>query len=613
MSLLHKGERRRGRVATVLTTIGTLAAFQALAIVGAVGASAVTACTYNPATDTINITVDPNDDATVAVETTADDLDPAAPAGAILFDASNSGTFLACGSASNSNTVSIVVLGSPGSDETFTIDELSGGTFNTAITWNIDLGTGVDALIIFNADGQDNTTVVTDTSFDLNTAVGEVLGTELYEVFGGDGDDTIDGSGLVNSILIAFGGPGDDWIAPGPQATNPITLTPEFFDGGTGTDQLSYATRTTSTVIDQVAGLSGHDANGDCDVVDPGDEIDVLISDFEILETGSGNDCLVGDGATTETFIPGDGDDDITGQSPDTIDWSSSSAGMVIDVPNLTATGQGTDVWNSGGPTKFVGSEFDDMMIVNDDAPGPDVSEFSGLGGVDTVDASTATAGVFINLDILDPSGADDLENVIGSAFNDSLHGNDNRNQINAGDGDDFLDGQPGNDTLLGEAGNDTYFGDTGADRVSFAGSPQKVTVDLSLGFATGEGDDAFNDGIEIIVGSAFNDTVTGGPFGGGGTVNFLFVGKGGNDSLTGFSGNDTLKGGGGNDVLRGVGGDDTLKGAAGNDRLFGGGGTDIGKGGKGNDTCSKVEIKSSCGKKGNPASPQAGIAGKLS
>ena len=136
--------------------------------------------------------------------------------------------------------------------------------------------------------------------------------------------------------------------------------------------------------------------------------------------------------------------------------------------------------------------------------------------------------------------------------------------------------------------------------------------MDLSLGFATGEGDDSFVDGIEIIVGSSFNDSVTGGPFGGGGTVNFLFVGKAGNDVLTGFSGNDTLKGGGGNDILRGVGGDDTLKGAAGNDRLFGGGGTDIGKGGAGNDTCNKVEIKTSCGKKGNPAAPQAGLAGRL-
>jgi hypothetical protein len=49
---------------------------------------------------------------------------------------------------------------------------------------------------------------------------------------------------------------------------------------------------------------------------------------------------------------------------------------------------------------------------------------------------------------------------------------------------------------------------------------------------------------------------------------------------------------------------------------LFGiqlGGGTDIGKGGGGNDTCSKVEIKASCGKKGNPAAPHAGNVGKLS
>ena len=101
--------------------------------------------------------------------------------------------------------------------------------------------------------------------------------------------------------------------------------------------------------------------------------------------------------------------------------------------------------------------------------------------------------------------------------------------------------------------------------------------------------------------------TISGGPFGGGGTVNFLFVGKQGNDTLTGFSGNDTLKGGGGNDTLRGVGGDDTMLAAAGNDRLFGGGGTDIGKGGKGNDTCSKVEIKTSCGKRATPQLRRAG------
>ena len=414
-------------------------------------------------------------------------------------------------------------------------------------------------------------------------------------LFGGDGDDVIDGSGLTNSILFGFGGAGDDWIAPGPQATIPIAITPEFFDGGPGVDQLSYATRTTSTVIDQTTGTAGHDANGDCDVVDPGDELDVLISDFEILETGSGNDCLVGDGAVTETFIPGDGDDDITGQSDDTVDWSSSSAAMTIDVPNLTATGQGTDVWD--GPTNFIGSDFDDTMIVNDDAPGPDVNSFSGGGGTDTVDGSSSTGGISIELDSLDPE-PDDLENAIGGSGNDFLDGNDVRNQLRGNDGDDFLEGEAGNDTMFGGLGNDTFEGDAGADTVSFAEAPGPggETVDLSLGFATGsEGDDGFNDGPEIIVGSPFNDHITGGPFGGGGTVNFLFKGGAGNDVLTGFNGNDTLNGGGGKDTLRGVGGDDTLNGKGGNDTLSGGGGFDIGNGGKGKDVCKGVEQKKSC------------------
>jgi Ca2+-binding RTX toxin-like protein len=572
--------------------------------VGAGGASASGLCAYNPSNDTINITIDSGTSSNVMVETAAANVDPAAAPGSILFDG------LACGSASNTNTVSIVVLGVPSAAETFEIDEATGDPFNTAITWFVDLGTGSGDQLTFDLNcDQDNTLVLADTSFNLNGAVGEVLGGSAgdeWNANGCDGDDVLDGSATTLPFTDLFGGLGDDVISPG-------TFPGDFLQGGGGTDTLSYSTRTAAVAI--VNGMqAGFDVNGDGDSADVGDEGDFLFDCFEVLQTGTGADTIVangdGCGGTSVTAIPGDGDDHVVGDGNDWIDWSSSSAGMAIDIPTETAVGQGTDTWD--GITKFVGSPFDDTMTVDDNAPGSGVSEFFGGDGVDTVSAAAATGGVNINLDILDPSGADDLENVVGSAFNDTLHGNDNRNQITAGDGDDFLDGQPGNDTLLGEGGNDTYFGDTGADRVSFANSPQGVNVDLSLGFATGEGDDAFNDGIEIIVGSAFNDDVTGGPFGGGGTVNFLFVGKQGNDSLTGFSGNDTLKGGGGNDVLRGVGGDDTLKGAAGNDRLFGGGGTDVGKGGDGQDTCDKVEIKTSCGTKNNPAAPQTGIAGRL-
>ena len=608
MSLRSRGVRRRGRVATVLTTIGALAAFQALAIVGAGAASATGTCTYNPATDTINITIDSGTTVGLAVEPAGGpDLDPAAAAGSILFSQTGVAPWLACGSASNSNTVSIVVLGQPSAAEQLIIDEAVGDTFNTAIVWNIDLGTGAGDFLTFNLnDDVDNTLVLTNTTFTLNGAAGEVLGGSAgdeWNANGGAGDDVLDASAVTAVFTDLFGAAGDDVISPG-------SFPGDFLEGGLGTDTLSYSTRTTSVAIVN-NGFAGTDLNGNGNSTDVGEEGDDLFDCFEVLQTGTGNDRIdtigVGCGGVAVTAIPGDGDDFVNGDGGDTIDWSSSSAGMVIDIPNESATGQGTDTWD--GVLNFVGSPFDDTMLVTGSAPGPGVASFSGLDGVDTVDGSAATSSIAIDLDTLDgvPTGGagappDDLENAIGGSANDTLLGNDQRNSLTGNDGDDVLNGAAGNDTLFGNAGNDTFTGGGGADRVSFQSSTQGVNVDLSLGFAIGEGDDGFGDLIEIIVGSQFNDTITGGPFSGGGTVNFLFVGKAGNDALTGFSGNDTLKGGGGQDILRGVGGDDTLKGAAGNDRLFGGGGVDIGKGGAGQDRCKGVEIRTSCGSPKNPA-----------
>jgi Ca2+-binding RTX toxin-like protein len=327
---------------------------------------------------------------------------------------------------------------------------------------------------------------------------------------------------------------------------------------------------------------------------------------------------LIGAAGIDETFVPGDGDDDITGQlaDDDAIDWSSSSAGMLIDPANGTATGQGTDTFT--GVVEFIGSDFDDTLIWDGTT-----TFFSGGDGVDKVDASATTGGENIDLDQLDGcvnvgppactgpgETADDLENAIGGTGNDSLFGNDLRNRLDGGDGDDTLSGLAGNDTLIGGAGNDNYTGGSGADRVSFKNSPAGIDADLLSGFATGEGDDALNDTIEIVIGSAFRDTITGG--GGVVATNFRIIGGKGADTLTGSGSNDTLKGGGGNDVLRGVGGDDTLLGAAGNDRLYGGPGVDVGRGGDGKDTCVGVEIRNSCGKKGHPKSPGAAAVAKL-
>ncbi len=62
---------------------------------------------------------------------------------------------------------------------------------------------------------------------------------------------------------------------------------------------------------------------------------------------------------------------------------------------------------------------------------------------------------------------------------------------------------------------------------MSFAASPAAVNVDLTAGRAAGEGADVLV-GIDGVVGSRFNDVVTG---------------NGGRNTLSGGDGNDSLSG----------------------------------------------------------------------
>ena len=565
MSILGKG--RRGRVA--LTTAIAIGAFQVLAVLGAGSAFAATACTYNPATDTINITIDPGGTAWVAVEDDTVDLDPAAATGAILF--SNGGGYSACGSADVTNTVEITVLGSPGSNEVFIVDENSGGVFDVANNFDVDLGTGAaDWFEFLGSDAVDDVVTATDASVDWNGVQAALLGVENQWLEGYDGDDTIDASAVSANVYTGLEGDnGDDWLAPGAGLND--GLWPDA-----GTDTISYASRTTSVLVDAGLGVAGHDANADGDLADVGDENDDIFSPAEIFETGSADDSLTGS-AAAETFVPGDGNDDIDGAGGvDTLDYSTSSAAMTIDPDAGTAEGQGSDTF--ANVEAFTGSDFNDTLIWDGLT-----TNFSGGAGTDTVDATAFVGDANIDLSGFTPGN--DVENALGGAGNDTLTGNNLRNLLVGNDGDDTLSGGAGNDRLRGGNGNDDYTGGTGADRVSFAGSENRINADMSLGFASGQGDDSFGDFIEIVIGSAHNDVIVGG--GASVAPNFRFIGKGGNDRLTGSNGNDTLNGGAGNDTLRGGAGDDDLLGGKGKkDRGYGGAGTDF---------CRGVEIQKSC------------------
>jgi len=95
-------------------------------------------------------------------------------------------------------------------------------------------------------------------------------------------------------------------------------------------------------------------------------------------------------------------------------------------------------------------------------------------GGTDTLDFSGAAVGVSIDLrkstgqkQMVFGEGATlalrgTLENVIGTAFADLIHGNSAKNLIRGGDGNDTIYGNGGSDLLLGGAGDDWLYGGSG-------------------------------------------------------------------------------------------------------------------------------------------------------
>ncbi|HWT52135.1 MAG TPA: hypothetical protein VN113_08140, partial [Caulobacter sp.] len=201
--------------------------------------------------------------------------------------------------------------------------------------------------------------------------------------------------------------------------------------------------------------------------------------------------------------------------------------------------GRGDDVLQGGmGDDRLIGGEGDDML--------------DGGFGVDTADYSGATSGVTVALNYYGAqdthgAGRDTLslvENLIGSAFDDTLRGDAYLNR---------LEGRGGDDLLIAEGIADTFDGGAGFDTVSYEYMTGPVTVDLSVswGQETRTGGQAVLMNVEALKGSAFDD---------------VLAGNGEANTLEGGAGKDALNGGGGDDVLIGGAGDDTIDGGAGED-----------------------------------------------
>ena len=250
------------------------------------------------------------------------------------------------------------------------------------------------------------------------------------------------------------------------------------------------------------------------------------------------------------------------------------------DVAGITANLSSefaTDGWGNGEVINNFenaeGSAFADTITGDDSS-----NVIIGLAGDDRLDGGAGTdwlsyrndiAGVTVNMASgtatdgwSDTDTFSNFERVEGSAFADTITGDDNNNTLRGLAGDDTLTGGAGDDWLEGGAGDDTLNGGAGEnDRVIYSNDIAGVTVNLASGTATdGWGDTDTLSNIEHVTGSQHDDTLTG---------------DDGNNVLNGGVGNDTLTGGAGDDRLEGDAGDDTLIGGAGSNTLTGGTGDD--------------------------------------
>jgi Ca2+-binding RTX toxin-like protein len=420
---------------------------------------------------------------------------------------------------------------------------LSGGAGNDTLTG----GAGADILAggddIDTADYSSSLAAVTvdlatgsgsggDAEGDMLVEIENVIGTAQNDVLTGDnlanrlaggaGNDTLSGGAGADTLE---GGTGDDVFLIGAAEF----AAGETINGGAGQDVIRF-TATTATTLVLNAAVSGveevrlSDAAGNTGGTVAGNlDAAALAAAVKITLTGNdGANRLVGndDGASV---LHGNGGADllIGGAGADTLDGGA-------DDDRLEG-GNGNDLLLGGaGNDTLIGGLGMDTMIGGE---GIDTADFGSTASGLTVDLARGYAGRVSAGDSL--SG---IENVIGTAFNDTLIGDAGAN---------LLQGGAGNDTLTGGLGADTLDGGEGVDTVSYAAETSGIVLDLENAAAnTGAAAGDMFISIESFVGSAGNDVLRG-----NGAANLLDGGAG-DDLIEGRGGNDTLIGGAGQDVF---------------------------------------------------------------
>lgn len=313
----------------------------------------------------------------------------------------------------------------------------------------------------------------------------------------------------------------------------------DAIDGGDGVDIMSYAASTTGVTVSLAGGTGiGGDAAGD------------TLANIEDLNGSAFADQLIGNalanvidaGAGNDTISGGDGEDAIAGGAGN--DTLRGEAGN----DNLLG-GSGADVIDGGSGSDYVNYASSSVRTGNDPVTTGVTADLQNSA----LNTGFAAGDAYVS-----------IENLYGTAFADTLGGDDSANILQGDAGDDMISGRGGADSLYGGLGNDTLDGGLGNDIV-----------------AGGDGDDTIH---ALAVGE---DTIDGGA--GTDTVNFALASAAltidlanaahkltNVENIIGGSGNDIIVGSVAANRLDGGDGNDTIQGSAGADTLIGGSGTDL-------------------------------------
>ncbi|MGE4428910.1 MAG: beta strand repeat-containing protein, partial [Solirubrobacteraceae bacterium] len=348
-------------------------------------------------------------------------------------------------------------------------------------------------------------------------------GRSIYETLDGQDEDwqVVDAAGAwrstggaANGYLEATAGSGDAWFT----ATASESDTLAVFLGGTLSFDLNVLSdgegRNTSTVQVVITDSLGNTATWDSEVAPASGTWTTFQADF------------IDDGRWA---LSGSTLADILADVQQIGIQAGYGTGAVAGLDNFSIWGAGADDLSGElGDDELHGGAGADVLAGGDGSDTASYAESSAGVNV-TVNATSGNTGGYAEGDQLY-----DMENLIGSAHDDTLTGDAGVNRLEGGAGDDLLIGGAGGDMLIGGLGDDT---------ASYATAGAAVEVNLANGVGTG-GDAAGDSymGIENIEGSGFADTLTG---------------DGGDNHLSGGAGNDTLTGGAGADVLFGGDGDD--------------------------------------------------------